>query len=77
MALIRGIFDESRRTYGVPRVHRALRTRGVQYACGDFRELLDGHGIASSMSRKGNCYANTAKHVTRLTACPRKRSRAS
>jgi len=35
--------------------------RGVQYACGDFRELLDEHGIACSMSRKGNCYDNAAK----------------
>jgi len=35
--------------------------RGVQYACSDFRELLDGHGITPSMSRKGNCYDNAAK----------------
>ncbi len=35
--------------------------RGVQYACGDFRELLDEHGIEPSMSRKGNCYDNAAK----------------
>jgi len=32
--------------------------RGVQYACGEFRELLDAHGIESSMSRTGNCYDN-------------------
>ena len=34
--------------------------RGVQYACGDYRALLDGHGIACSMSRKGDCYDNAA-----------------
>jgi transposase InsO family protein len=32
--------------------------RGVQYACGLYRELLDRHGIACSMSRPGNCYDN-------------------
>ena len=32
--------------------------RGVQYACGDFRALLEQHGIIQSMSAKGNCYDN-------------------
>jgi putative transposase len=32
--------------------------RGVQYACGDYRNLLDDHGLARSMSRSGNCYDN-------------------
>ena len=32
--------------------------RGVQYACGDYRALMDEHGIACSMSRAGNCYDN-------------------
>ena len=32
--------------------------RGVQYACGDYRALLDAHGIVASMSRSGNCYDN-------------------
>ncbi len=32
--------------------------RGVQYACGDFRELLARHGVTQSMSGKGNCYDN-------------------
>ena len=32
--------------------------RGVQYACGDYRALLSGHGIACSMSRRGDCYDN-------------------
>jgi transposase InsO family protein len=32
--------------------------RGVQYACTDYRGLLDAHGIAASMSRPGNCYDN-------------------
>jgi transposase InsO family protein len=32
--------------------------RGVQYACGDYRDLLNEHGIVASMSRSGNCYDN-------------------
>ncbi len=32
--------------------------RGVQYACGAYRELLEKNGIAPSMSRPGNCYDN-------------------
>jgi putative transposase len=32
--------------------------RGSQYACADYRALLERHGIACSMSRSGNCYDN-------------------
>jgi putative transposase len=32
--------------------------RGVQYACGPYRKILDRHGIKASMSRKGDCYDN-------------------
>lgn len=32
--------------------------RGVQYACGDYRKLLETNGITASMSRKGNCLDN-------------------
>ena len=32
--------------------------RGTQYACGDYRGLLEEHGITCSMSGKGNCYDN-------------------
>jgi putative transposase len=34
--------------------------RGVQYAYGDYTELLQEHGITISMSRKGNPYDNAA-----------------
>jgi putative transposase len=30
----------------------------VQYACLEYRELLEKHGITCSMSRPGNCYDN-------------------
>jgi transposase InsO family protein len=32
--------------------------RGVQYACQDFRQLLERHQCRQSMSRKGNCWDN-------------------
>jgi putative transposase len=32
--------------------------RGVQYACGAYRQLLEAHGLRASMSRKGNCWDN-------------------
>lgn len=32
--------------------------RGVQYACGAYRDLLDAHGLMASMSRKGDCWDN-------------------
>lgn len=32
--------------------------RGSQYASGDYRDLLEEHGLVCSMSRKGDCYDN-------------------
>ncbi|MEA3346674.1 MAG: IS3 family transposase [Candidatus Auribacterota bacterium] len=32
--------------------------RGVQYASGDFQDLLDDNKVVCSMSRKGNCWDN-------------------
>jgi len=32
--------------------------RGVQYACSEYRQMLQSHGIQPSMSRSGNCYDN-------------------
>jgi putative transposase len=32
--------------------------RGVQYACNEYRRLLQKHGMLSSMSRSGNCLDN-------------------
>jgi transposase InsO family protein len=45
-----------RRRPGGGLVHHS--DRGVQYACGDYRELLRSHGIECSMSRRGDCYDN-------------------
>lgn len=32
--------------------------RGVQYACGAYRAMLEAHGLTASMSRRGNCWDN-------------------
>ena len=32
--------------------------RGSQYACADYRDKLDEHGLVCSMSRKGDCWDN-------------------
>jgi putative transposase len=32
--------------------------RGVQYACKEFRSLLESYSVTQSMSRKGNCWDN-------------------
>ena len=32
--------------------------RGVQYACDDYRDLLERHRMIASMSRKGDCLDN-------------------
>lgn len=34
--------------------------RGVQYACRNYRQLLEQHGAICSMSRRGDCYDNAA-----------------
>src|SRR3569623_1115731 len=41
-----------------PRGHIHHSNRGVQYACGPYRKILDRYGIEASMSRKGDCYDN-------------------
>ncbi len=35
--------------------------RGVQYACGEYRQELEAWGMVASMSRAGNCYDNAPK----------------
>ena len=46
----------SRRRPGLGVLHHS--DRGSQYASADCRKLLEQHGMASSMSRKGNCWDN-------------------
>jgi putative transposase len=35
-----------------------IQTKGSQYTSEDFQRLLESHGIACSMSRRGNCWDN-------------------
>ena len=37
--------------------------RGSQYASGAYAELLRGHGVKASMSRKGNCWDNACSET--------------
>jgi len=37
--------------------------RGSQYASRDFRDVLKGYGITSSMSRRGNCWDNACSET--------------
>jgi len=41
-----------------PRALRHHSDRGSQYASGEYRRVLELHGITASMSRKGNCWDN-------------------
>jgi putative transposase len=46
----------SRRQVGSGLLHHS--DRGVQYACGDYRQVLQEMGIECSMSGRGDCYDN-------------------
>ena len=56
LAALRRALEERRPAPGL--VHHS--DRGVQYACGDYTDLLKDHKITISMSRKGNPYDNAA-----------------
>jgi putative transposase len=56
MTALRRALHERRPAPGL--VHHS--DRGVQYACGDYTDLLKEHAITISMSRKGNPYDNAA-----------------
>ena len=43
-------------TKGVRLIHHS--DRGVQYASGPYRAVLEAQGVIASMSRRGNCYDN-------------------
>jgi Integrase core domain. len=67
---IRAVHQISKETYGSPGFMRNFVTtprsllhhsdRGSQYASGDYRALLEEHGLVCSMSRKRDCYDNAA-----------------
>jgi putative transposase len=43
--------------------HGQVFVRGVEYASDDFTQVLQGHGITPSMSRKGNCWDNACSET--------------
>jgi transposase InsO family protein len=45
-----------RRKPGSGLIHHS--DRGIQYACDEYRRLLQSYGMISSMSRSGNCLDN-------------------
>lgn len=50
------------RTRREPRQEMMVHSdRGVQYACAEFRSLLEQIGAVASMSRRGNCHDNAPK----------------
>jgi putative transposase len=51
--------------------------RGVPYACGDYTQILQNHGITISMSRKGNPYDNAACESFILTRRSRNQTSSS
>jgi len=61
-ALIGGIFDESRKTYGAPRVHQELRTHGVR--CGQKRvaRLMKAGEMRPKTKRKFRVKTTDSKH---------------
>jgi transposase InsO family protein len=56
LAALRQALEERQPDPGL--VHHS--DRGVQYACGDYTQMLQDHGIVISMSRTGNPYDNAA-----------------
>ena len=56
LTALRRAFQERRPAPGL--VHHS--DRGVQYACGEYTDLLKEHEVIISMSRKGNPYDNAA-----------------
>jgi putative transposase len=55
LAALRMALDERRPPWG-SLIHHS--DRGVQYACTEYSQILQAHGIAASMSRVGNPYDN-------------------
>jgi transposase InsO family protein len=45
---------------GTPRALRHHSDQGSQYTSEDFRRLLNAHGVTCSMSRRGDCWDNSA-----------------
>jgi putative transposase len=61
-SLIRGIFDESRRIYGVPRVHQTLLQRGEPCGHNRVARLMRQAGLRSKTKRRFRVKTTDSKH---------------
>jgi transposase InsO family protein len=61
-ALIRDIFGESRGIYGIPRVHRTLRQRGVRCSRKRVARLMRLAGLRSKTKRRFRVKTTDSKH---------------
>lgn len=61
-SLIRDIFKEGRGTYGVPRVHRTMKNRGVYCGRGRVARLMKAAGLRSKVRRKFRVNTTDSKH---------------
>jgi transposase InsO family protein len=61
-ALIRDIIDESRQTYGAPRVHRALQRRGQHCGLNRVARLMSAAGLRPKTRRKFRVKTTDSKH---------------
>jgi transposase InsO family protein len=61
-ALIRDIFTESRGIYGIPRVHRTLRQRGVRCSRKRVARLMRLAGLRSKTKRRFRVKTTDSKH---------------
>lgn len=62
ICLIRDIFDESRGTYGVPRVHQALLQRGERCGYNRVARLMREAGLRSKTKRRFRIKTTDSKH---------------
>jgi transposase InsO family protein len=59
---IRRVHQESRQTYGSPRVHRALQARGIRCCVNTVAKLMKGHAIRSKASRRFVVRTTDSRH---------------
>jgi len=62
LALIRGVLDESRQTYGAPRVHAALTSRGVQCSLNRVARLMREAGLRPPKKRRFRPQTTDSNH---------------
>jgi transposase InsO family protein len=60
--LIEGLFNESRRTYGSPRIHAALRARGVSCGLNRVARLMRKLGLKPRMKKKFRVQTTNSNH---------------